>query len=306
MLRWTLALAVLTLGCSSPSPQEEAPVRSIPLTHADGTTGLRHLLKVPVVVNGHPTTFVLDTGIGITLVDDDLLAGWGIEVDGAYTGKRMSGQEVTVPLARVPWLSVAGVRQEDAVVGSWDVPGFLPSTPEFAGVEGYLSLNALERVPFTLDYGRGELIVEDAAGLAAREAAGVSVPLELERDGPTLVVFLEVELPNGPPARVELDLGSAVLILNDPFMKRLGVDPSGEGVERYEDRDETQHAYVRHFATIEGSVAPVGAGRFAQTNPKVMFQSIIYDGLIGDQYMRRHTVTFDLPGQRLILGPRAE
>jgi len=305
MPRWTLSLVVLLLGCGSPATQEEPAVSTIPFVHAGGDSGAEHLLKVPVVVNGHATTFVFDTGIGITLVDDDLLASWGLAANASYTGKRMSGQEVTVPLTRVPWLSVAGLRQDDVQVGVWDMDAFLPRTPEFAGVEGFLSLHALAEVAFTLDYARGELIVEDEAGLAAREAAGSVVPLEVHRDGPTLTVFFELLVPGGPPARVELDLGGRAIALDASFMQRLGVDPDGEGVTRVEKRDETGFDYTRHFATVAGPIAPAAAPQLEQRDFKALFQEIIYDGLIGDDYLSRYTATFDLPGGRLILAPRS-
>ena len=40
----------------------------------------------------------------------------------------------------------------------------------------------------------------------------------------------------------------------------------------------------------------------AQTDPEVMFQRIIYDGLVGDAFLRRFTVTYDLPRERVVFG----
>jgi hypothetical protein len=34
-----------------------------------------------------------------------------------------------------------------------------------------------------------------------------------------------------------------------------------------------------------------------------MFQRIIYDGLVGDAFLRRFTVTYDLPRERVVFGP---
>jgi Aspartyl protease len=303
MLRWFLPSLAVVLGCSV-SPAEHPAPRSIPFSHAGGDSGAGHLLRVPVVVNGHATTFVLDTGIGITLVDDDLIEAWGITVDGSYTGQRMSGQEVEVPLATVPWLSVAGVRTDDVRVGVWDMAGFVPHTPEFEGVEGFLSLNAFAGLAFTLDYGRGALIVEDEASLAARAALGAEVPLAVKRDDPCLTIFFDLAVPGGPPAHVELDLGGGRLTLHARYMQRLGVEPDGDDVKRVEQRDETGHDYTRHFTRFAGPVAPAAAPGYEQRDVPVMFQEIIYDGLVGDDFLKQFTVTFDLPRERLILGPR--
>ncbi len=45
----------------------------------------------------------------------------------------------------------------------------------------------------------------------------------------------------------------------------------------------------------------------AQPHPEVMFQRIIYDGLVGDAFLRRFTVTYDVSCERVIFGeaPRA-
>ena len=60
---------------------------------------VHHLVTVPVVLNGAETRFILDSGIGLTLVRDTIN---GCAPTGAsFTGKRMSGQEVTVPLGVV-------------------------------------------------------------------------------------------------------------------------------------------------------------------------------------------------------------
>ena len=41
------------------------------------------------------------------------------------------------------------------------------------------------------------------------------------------------------------------------------------------------------------------------TAPRVMFQEIIYDGLIGDQFLRNFTTTYDLPNGRMIFSRTA-
>ncbi len=50
-------------------------------------------------------------------------------------------------------------------------------------------------------------------------------------------------------------------------------------------------------------VHPTGAGEIAQPDPDVMFQRIIHDGLLGDTFLRRFAVTYDIAGSRLIFTP---
>ena len=297
-----LAAALLVVvGCST-TPEPTPVASSVPFRYAG-----RHLLVVPVqVADSHATRFIFDTGIGVTLLDRPLAERLGCIVDGSYTGKRMSGQEVTVPLATLSALSIAGVRATGVRVGVWEMQGFLEPGPELEGVEGFLSLNALERTPFTLDYARGHLVIEDEAGLAARVAAGRVIPLEVVVDGTCVTVFFQLDVPGGAPARVELDLGGNILTLDARYMSRLGIDPLGPGVRREERKDETGFDYLRFFARTPGPVAPHGAPELAQRDLDVMFQDIIYDGLVGNDFLKRFTVTYDLPGRRLVLGPRTE
>ena len=158
---------------------------------------LHHLVTVPVRVAGSDARFVLDTGIGLTLVTDAFARTIGCEPGAAtFSGRRMSGQEVTVPLADAPEIAVGGFARREPAVGVLDMHGF-PSALE--GVDGFLSLAFFESVPFTVDYGRSLLLFEDqrvaahvdldlghpGSGQREREegAERRAVTLEPQRDG---------------------------------------------------------------------------------------------------------------------------
>jgi hypothetical protein len=50
---------------------------------------LQHLVTVPATVGGIETRFVLDSGIGLTLVRKELARAAGLECSGdSYTGRR--------------------------------------------------------------------------------------------------------------------------------------------------------------------------------------------------------------------------
>lgn len=42
----------------------------------------------------------------------------------------------------------------------------------------------------------------------------------------------------------------------------------------------------------------------AQVSPRVQFQGIIHDGLVGSSYLERFRMTFDVTGSRLVLAAR--
>jgi len=127
------------------------------------------------------------------------------------------------------------------------------------------------------------------------------VPIEVERDGPSLAPFVPLILPSGRKIRVEIDTGSHNLILDTRFLAECGPSPDGPAVETTTGTDETGHEWTRHYATIDGTVQLADAPPTAQGAPRVMFQDIIYDGLIGTDYLGRYRVTYDIAGGRLVL-----
>ena len=259
---------------------------------------IHHLVTVPVLVGGRKTRFILDTGIGLTLLSDRLCTEIGCHTDGSsFTGRRMSGQEVTVPLATAPPLSFGGVTRQDDLVGIIALGGF---PPELCRVDGFLSLAFFDEVPFTVDYARDAVIVESPASADERTRDGSAVPVRLERDGPAVDAFMQLDLPGARTVQVEIDMGSDSLILDERLAEAAGVDLDRDGVRRLEGHDETGHAYTRFFTRLDGSISATGAPSVAQTDPEVMFQRIIYDGLVGDAFLRRFTVTYDLPRERVV------
>ncbi len=252
---------------------------------------LHHLVTVPVGVDDrHEARFILDSGIGPSIVSASVAERLGL-VTGptTFSGRRMSGQEVTLPLAELASLRFDDLRREHVAVGVLDMSGF---PPEVAEIDGFLSLAFFDDTPFTVDYRRG------IVGLGAPDG-GVSAALEVERDGPSVTVFMRLVLPGGRTAWVEVDMGSDALILDEDLAESVGVALDDPSLRVVEGTDETGHAYTRRFTTLRGAIHPEGAPSIAQADPDVMFQRIRYDGLVGDAFLRRFAVTFDLPGGRI-------
>jgi hypothetical protein len=240
-----------------------------------------------------------DTGVGLTAVSKQLCERSSCKIGGTYTGRRMSGQGLTVQLARIGSLTVAGQRDSDVQVAVFDATGWLP-----AGIDGILSLRFFQHRPFTIERGGKNLIIEDRTSLDRRRATGAAVPVRIDDDGVSVTVSMSLEVPRGPPARVEIDTGSYGLILDERYMSRLGVNAASPSVKTVRGKDESLHEYVRTFASIDGSIYPTGAPRMKQENPRVMFQKIIHDGLVGVSFLTGFSVTYNLPESQIILGER--
>jgi hypothetical protein len=213
-------------------------------------------------------------------------------LDETFTGRRMSGQSVEVALGRAASLEVGPFRCADPVVGLLDLDG-LP--PELNGLGGFLSLAAFDRAVVTVDYERQVL--------TQARLDGTAVSLTLRRDGPSLDAFTALVLPSGREIEVEVDMGSDELILDERFAPDVGVDLDDPSLRRRDGTDETGHSYRRTFGRFGGAIHPAGAPELAQHGGRVMFQSIIHDGLIGHAFLSRGPVTWVLRTPQLVFGP---
>jgi hypothetical protein len=124
----------------------------------------------------------------------------------------------------------------------------------------------------------------------------------VQRDGPSVTMFMPLTIPSGRSISVEIDMGSDALILDERFAEETGASLDGNERRRVEATDETGHAYTRTFTRLAGRIYPTAAPHLAQVDPDVMFQRIIHDGLVGDAFLRRHVVTFDVAGAAILLG----
>lgn len=265
-------------------------VSAVPFQYQD------HMLAVPVVVGEVETTFIFDTGIGVNLISPDLADEGGcVPLGETYTGRRMSGQAVTAPMSTLGLLKLGDYTRENVAVAVFDL----------AGIAGLVSLTNFRSTPLTIDYQAGAIVIEDERSLADRLARGTSVAIDVHEDGPySTDVSIDLALPGGQSVKVEVDTGSANLILNQPFAARQAIDLEAESTRRLLGQDETGHQYARYFTTLPGDISLTAAPAFRQHDPQVMFQEIIRDGLIGDAFLKTFVTTYDLANSRMIFAPR--
>jgi len=171
------------------------------------------------------------------------------------------------------------------------------------GVEGFLSLTYFRAAPVTIDYAAGLVIVEDPASLAHRAQRGTAVTVQVEYDHCSTDLLLGVDLPSGRAISAEVDTGSDAIVLDVTLAAEAGVDLAAPSTRAHESTGETGYKFTRYFATVSGQVSVTGAPGLRVAGPEAMFQKIIYDGLIGDQFLRNFVTTYDLAGSRMIFAP---
>ncbi len=241
---------------------------------------------------------MIDTGMGVTLLTPEACARAGCVREGTWSGQRMSGQSVTLEIARVRSLTVAGHRVENARVAVFESDDVIHRD---LGVEGIAGLDVFRDQPVTFDHRAKRVVLESAGTLAAREASGTAVRVRVKHDGPATEVYLPLEIAPGAVAEMEVDSGSLHMILDDRYMASLGIDPGSPTIERKEGKDETGQPYTRRYAKLPHAVHVAAASSVGvPKDATVMFQKIIHDGLLGQQFLREHVVTFDIQGARMI------
>ena len=82
----------------------------------------------------------------------------------------------------------------------------------------------------------------------------------------------------GIEARFIFDTGIGVNLISEDLAAKVGC----------------HREFVRYFTELRGDIQVSGAPSIRVTDPQVMFQKIIYDGLVGDRFLRNFTTTYDL------------
>jgi hypothetical protein len=260
---------------------------------------VQHMIRVPVQLAGDPYQFLVDTGVGITIVSSAIASRSDVQpISETFTGRRMSGQDVEVPLVRLPRLDLGGYTVDAHIAGVADLGD--PDGPN--GFAGILGLDLFDRHVVTTDPQTMTFTVQSAESF---DADGFEIPLAMRRAGPAVDPFTRLVLPSGREVLVEVDTGSEYLILDTRFMADCGLQIDDPGMTTKTGTDETGYQWTRRWATAHGEVYLAAAPSTAQAQPLVQFQDIIHDGLIGTDYLERYRMSVDVSGSRLVLSPQA-
>ena len=259
----------------------------------------RQFLAVQVLVNGHKQKFIFDTGIGLTLISESLCETIACQPSGSYVGRRMSGQKLKVPTTEAA-ISLSKYTKEREPVG---VHNFVDDLPKEWGVSGFLSLHFFKDQIVTINYDDHTIDVGHKTSIQSRSILASS-PIRIHHDGPSLDISISMQVGGQVLKNLEIDTGSGALILHERFMEKLGVDPNSDQVERRTGKDETANTYVKYFTNLEQGMFPTGYPVARKKIGRVLFQEIIYDGLVGTNFLSQFNMAYDLVNAKLILARR--
>jgi predicted aspartyl protease len=235
------------------------------------------LWKVHVTVKGKPGDFLLDTGGGVTLLTEEFSKDIPCKFWGRATGYNMFGKRSDGPHCDGVEIKAGDVALTPVSVGKID---FGQQFPGDKAPDGLLSLDAFDGKAITLDQKAGTLTVETSASLAARTRAMKELPFRVSRECSARCLSAFVGVPTGEGMTwLILDSGAGgVSLISKEYAKVFGLDP---GVKEQRLRYE---------------VAPG-----VPVDSPVMVADMIMDGNLGQPFMSRYVITFDLAAGRLWL-----
>jgi len=289
------ALGLLAFVAATPLPAQSRPGIADP-TSVPFTTNTDGMLIVPAILGTTiPLHVILDTGAGLDIVAPSLIRKVNGKAAGAFTGIRMTGDRVDVPLFVVPELAIGPIVRRNVVVGGWD-------TLDSLHIDGIISVNGLRHHPFTIDFADKVLTFETPQSLAQRRAAGHSTPLQLSDERGRALDLFAAFLIGNQPGECELDTGSQGTTVSTRYMAPLGVDTSSNDVVRRVRRTITGATEIRYVAGVTQVSLATGPD-VGIANPRVTFSDIIYDCVIGTVFWSGRALTLDIPNRQMTVSP---
>jgi hypothetical protein len=240
------------------------------------------LPSLQVSIGGQQSTFLLDTGGGLTMLTPETAKALGCKPWGQLTGFRMRGDRLDTPRCNDVHLSLQGTTVDVPLAGIWDFSKVLPKNAPPLG--GSIALDAFVGRVVTLDLNEGTLTLETQASLKKRIRHATEVPMRLTREtgGAALVPNVAVDTPKGR-IWMELDCGSnSDVIVNRPLAAALGLDLKAKGAQPF--------------------VLSLGGVMSVKTKGNI--QDLIIDGNVGALVLKRWAITLDLAHEKMWLTPK--
>jgi hypothetical protein len=285
LLLAALMLVPLRLLAQS-EPAAAGPV-TIPFTLSDG------VLMIPATVGTIPIHVILDTGAGLDILAPSLIARLHGRAAGSFSAHRMTGERIDVPLFEIPEIAVGAFVRKNVVVGGWDMLDTLH-------LEGIVSVNGFRQRPFTIDFGRGTLVLETPQSLNRRRAGGQVSPLKVDDYHGAALDLIATFRIGDEPGDCEIDTGSQSATVSLRYLVLLGVDTNSAEVRKRERRTIAGAREVS-YGTSVSQIALASAPAIALRQPRVAFADIIYDCVIGTDFWAGRALTIDLAGGVLIV-----
>jgi hypothetical protein len=283
-MRWVVLRLTAIFACAAAAviPWTARAVEQIPFTVVNGG------VTVQAMVNGRPAPMLVDLGAGIDVLSHSL-GEREVNLYGKYVTLSLTGQRVDLPIGTVVSLALGEHRLDGQPVGIWNGLDGAPYS-------GIVSATAFRTVTATFDYLTHQISIEDAVSFPERRRTATRVPLVLQDElGIALGVFAQFDLGNGQTGTCVVNTGFPQILLDRRFAAKLGVNLNAPG--------------LRHVKTPMGdgiaakipSLALSAAPRAVLNGPTVIFEDLVYDCNVGNDYWGDKVFTLDIPERAMYL-----
>jgi hypothetical protein len=252
------------------------------------------MIFVPVRINGsRPLSFVLDSGSTRILIDRKLATGLGLKASG--TGSLQGAGAGLIPVEYIHDLRIAlpGVESSGYDLSTADLQPLEVTVG--VRVDGILGYELFSRFVVTVNYEAKSLTLTLPEAFRSSSTAQV-LPIELRDKW----AFVKAELVLPGPVTLQdsfmIDSGSSDTV-DHPIVMNLPSRVSGE-------------SGVGLGAPVQGATARATSfrlGRYTLDAPNVSCcgASDATSRIIGNEVLRRFTVTFDYPSSRIFITPNS-
>jgi hypothetical protein len=291
-----VSLAVLSLAAASPSSAQSPPPLAKPVS-IPFTTNADAMVIIPATLGGAiPIHVIFDTGAGLDILAPSLIRKVHGTSAGAFSAMRMTGERVDIPLFIVPELTVGPMARKNAVVGGWDILDTLK-------LDGILSANGFRQQPVTIDFADTVVTFETEQSLGGRRGTGRSSPLFFDDFHGRALDLLVQFLIGNQPGECVIDTGTQSAAVSTRYLPLLGVDTAGKDVVKHEGRTIAGAREVRYSTTVS-QLSLAKSPEIVQLRPRAAFSDIIYDCVIGTQFLAGRSLTIDIPNRQVTLSPQ--
>jgi outer membrane lipoprotein-sorting protein len=261
-------------------------------------------IYIPVSVGGSKSlSFILDTGAGGPVLDTKIAKDLGLKITGKLEGRGAGEGTQEINL-----LSLPSIRLGDLVIDSVSAMTIsLEPLSKYEGMsdDGILGYDIFSRFVVKVDYENQELTLYEPSSFKYT-GKGEILPITLENNSPNVKAKIDGQY----EGNFAIDTGArSSLVLSTPFVQKYDLlAKTGKKIEVFSGIGIGGKApgKLTRVKTLEigkfNLPAPVTTLSSAE---KGAFASKKIDGNIGGGILRRFTVIFDYPGQRMILEPNA-
>ena len=261
-------------------------------------------IYIPVSIgDSKPMSFILDTGAGSPVLETEVAKELGLKTVG-----KIEGRGVGEGTQEINLLSLPSIRLGDLVIDSTSAMTIsLQALSKYEGMpdDGILGYDIFSKFVVKVDYENQKLTLYDPSSFQYT-GKGQILPITLEENSPHVKAKIDGEY----EGNFVVDTGARTsLVLHTPFVQKSGLlAKTGKKLEVFSGIGIGGKApgKVTRVKSIEignfNIPAPVTT---LSSSEKGAFASQKLDGNIGGGILKKFTVIFDYPGQRMILEPNA-